>query len=364
MTSGRGLLVGRASGLQWAALVGLSVVLTVVAEVLHLPAALMIGPMVAAIVVAVHEGAIRMTPYPFIAAQGVIGCLVGRSIPLSIVEEVARDWPLFLAGVVWVILVASTMGYLLARARVLPGTTAIWGTSPGASTAMILMSEAYGGDVRLVAVMQQLRIVIVIAIAAMVAKAWAPAGASPAKAIDWLPAIAWPAFGATLAIALIGAALATLLRIPAGALLVPLVVSTVAQNAGWVQIELPPWLLAVAYALVGWSIGLRFTWPILAYAFRMLPLLLAIVVTLIAVCALMAVALVVFAGIDPLTAYLATSPGGADSIAVIAASAHVDMRFVMAMQTSRLVIVLLASPVLSRIVAERTRARAGPDPPA
>ena len=38
---------------------------------------------------------------------------------------------------------------------------------------------------------------------------------------------------------------------------------------------------------------------------------------------------VAFAGVDPMTAYLATSPGGADSIAIIAASSNVDISFVL-----------------------------------
>ncbi|TIL81393.1 MAG: AbrB family transcriptional regulator, partial [Mesorhizobium sp.] len=38
-------------------------------------------------------------------------------------------------------------------------------------------------------------------------------------------------------------------------------------------------------------------------------------------------------GIDPLTAYLATSPGGMHSVAIIAAAAqHADISFVMALQ--------------------------------
>ena len=46
-------------------------------------------------------------------------------------------------------------------------------------------------------------------------------------------------------------------------------------------------------------------------------------------------------GIDPLTAYLATSPGGMDSVAIIAAASdRVDISFVMALQTARFLIVL------------------------
>jgi uncharacterized protein len=57
------------------------------------------------------------------------------------------------------------------------------------------------------------------------------------------------------------------------------------------------------------------------------------------------------AHVDPLTAYLATSPGGADSVAIIAASTKVDVPFVLAMQTTRLVAVILLAPVITRYVA-------------
>jgi hypothetical protein len=63
------------------------------------------------------------------------------------------------------------------------------------------------------------------------------------------------------------------------------------------------------------------------------------------------VLLVEVAGIDPLTAYLATSPGGIDSAAIIAAASKVDLPFVMSMQTARLLMVLFIGPVLSRRVA-------------
>jgi len=75
------------------------------------------------------------------------------------------------------------------------------------------------------------------------------------------------------------------------------------------------------------------------------------IVVLIAVCASFGGLLVVFAGIDPLTAYLATSPGGADSIAIIAASTKTDMPFIMAMQVARFLLVLVAGPRLARVLS-------------
>ena len=57
--------------------------------------------------------------------------------------------------------------------------------------------------------------------------------------------------------------------------------------------------------------------------------------------------------IDGLTAYLATSPGGLDSVAIIATSTPVDVPFVMALQTVRLLLLLILGPWIASQVAKR-----------
>ena len=121
-------------------------------------------------------------------------------------------------------------------------------------------------------------------------------------------------------------------------------------------IELPIWLLAASYAVIGWSTGLGFNRTILRHAAQALPRVVMSILVLIAVCGGLAALLVVAAGIDPLTAYLATSPGGADSAAIIAMASNVDVAFVMAMQTTRLVLVLLIGPSLAGFIARRAGA--------
>ena len=54
-----------------------------------------------------------------------------------------------------------------------------------------------------------------------------------------------------------------------------------------------------------------------------------------------------------MTAYLATCPGGVESIAIISASSHADLSFIMTLQTLRLLVVLLAGPALARCIAKR-----------
>src|ERR1700683_815529 len=344
-----------AASLKWGVLLVASLAFIVPLEMLRLPAALLLGAMAAAILVAVFEGKLAVPHRPYVLAQGLIGCLVARSIGPAILVTMVRQWPLFLAGVCSVLIISTSLGALLARWKVLPGTTAVWGSSPGAATVMVLMAEGFGGDPRLVAYMQFLRVMMVAIVASIVARLWvAPAGLAR-KAIDWFPAVAAGPLWETMALAVFGAIAGAKSRIPAGALLVPLFAGVALSCAQVITITLPPWLMAGSYALVGWSIGLRFSREIVIYAARVFPKILASTLTLIALCGGLAVLLHLIAGTDPLTAYLATSPGGADSVAIIAATSNVDVPFVMAMQMARFILVLLVGPALARAVARWTK---------
>ncbi|MCO4318711.1 AbrB family transcriptional regulator [Phyllobacterium sp. 21LDTY02-6] len=346
-------LAGRAPALQWLILVALSFLFFLGLQALHIPAALLLGPMAAAIVVASAEGTVRVPVRPFVLAQGAIGCLIAGSIAPSTLTEMARDWPIFLAVIASVIVVSNTLGWFLARWQVLPGTTAVWGSSPGAAAAMTLMAEAYGADIRLVAFMQYLRVVFVAVVASLVSRIWASGPLHTAE-FQWFPPLDWLGLAQTLLLIGLGSWLSVRLRVPAGPMLVPMIAGIVLHNAGLMTIVLPPWLLALSYALIGWNIGSRFTRQILVHAARALPRVVASIMILISLCGGIAAILVFVADVDPLTAYLATSPGGADSIAIIAASSNVDLPFVMAMQTARFLIVLITGPAIARFIAKHT----------
>jgi membrane AbrB-like protein len=336
---------------QWAILVVLSGLFALALEAIRLPAALLLGPMIAAILVALTGSELRVPHQPVLIAQAVIGCMIARSIPPSVVGEILRNWPLFVAVVIAVIAASSTLGWLLTRWRVLPGTTAVWGSSPGAASAMMLMAAAYGADIRLVAFMQYVRVLLVALVATIVARLWTAGTTGPPATVTWFPAIAWLPFAETLTLIGFGTLAARFRRIPAAPLLLPLGFGIALQDAGLLAIELPPWLLAASYAIVGWSTGLGFNRAILRHAARSLPRVVMSILVLLAVCGGLAALLVAVAGIDPMTAYLATSPGGADSAAIIAMASNVDVAFVMAMQTTRLVLVLLIGPSLAGFIA-------------
>ena len=337
--------------LRWGVLLAASLAFIVPLELIRLPAALLLGAMGAAILVAAFEGNLTVPRWPYVLAQGLIGCLVARSIGPAILVTMVRQWPLFLAGVCSVLVISTSLGALLARWKVLPGTTAVWGSAPGAATVMVLMSEGFRADPRLVAFMQFLRVMLVALVASIVARLWVAHGGVVRPAVNWFPTVPAGPLWATIALAVFGAIAGARSRIPAGPLLIPLIVGIALSCTDLLTITLPPWLMAGCYAVIGWSIGLRFTREIVRYAARALPKVTAAILILIALCGGLAWLLHVTVGIDPLTAYLATSPGGADSVAIIAAASQVDLPFVMAMQTARFILVMLTGPALARMVA-------------
>lgn len=337
---------------QWGVLVTGSLFAASLLELAGLPASILLGPMAAAIVVETSGGAIRVPRLPHYAAQAIIGCLVASAITPQIIATFFGKWPLFLSVVLAVVVAGALIGLVMSRLRVLPATTAIWGLCPGAASAMMLMADAYGADARLVAFMQYLRVVFVTVAASAIVRLWQHVGTTAAVPPTlWFPALPAGPFAATVSLAIVGGMLGRLSRLPAGIMLAPMCLGAALHGLGLITITLPPWLLALSYAVLGWSIGLGFTRQILAHAMRALPQTVVSILVMMGFCGGLAALLVKLLGLDPLTAYLATSPGGMDSVAIIAASSKVDVAFVMALQTVRFLIVLALGPSISRAVA-------------
>ncbi|MBB5702505.1 hypothetical protein FHS76_002389 [Ochrobactrum daejeonense] len=342
---------------QWGLLVVFSAALILAGEKLQLPAALLLGAMLGAILMTAGETTLRIHHWLSLGAQAVVGSLIARSITAEFFTSMGQHLLVILLSVGFVLLASTLIGYLLARFRILPGTTAVWGSSPGAATAMTLMAESYGADARLVAFMLYLRVVLVATAASLVLRlSTGVETVAPAETV-WFPPPDWTTLGPTLLLIVGGAFVGEISRIPTGAMLVPLALGALLQAIGIMTIDLPPWLLGASYVLIGWRIGLGFSRSIIAHAARALPAVLTSTLVLIAICGLFGMALGHLFGFDPLTAYLATSPGGADVVAIIAASSNVDLPFIIAMQTSRFFIVLLAGPAIARFVAARVNKR-------
>lgn len=344
-------------GVRWLLLAGVSAVLVLFLECLAVPAALLLGPMIAAVIVGVLDIGLRVPKFAFRLTQALIGTLLAKAVTGDIVASFLADWPLFFGVVLAIIFAGSWLGWRISRAHILPGSTGVWGSSPGAAGAMVLMADAFGADSRLVAFMQYLRVILVTLAAALLAAILVDAPQSATQHLPWFPAFGIKEWLTTAGLLALGVAVGYWGRIPSGGFLAPMIVGGVLNSLGMISLALPPWLLACGYIVLGWSIGLGFTLQVLRTAMKALPWILGSTIALMVFCGALALLLVFALDIDPLTAYLATSPGGLDAIAVIAASSNVDLAFVITLQTARFIVVILAGPPLARFIVRLSEER-------
>ncbi|CDX31648.1 Membrane protein AbrB (fragment) [Mesorhizobium sp. SOD10] len=79
---------------QWLVLLVFSLLFAGALELAALPAALLIGPMLAAILAGTNGATVRVPRPLFGSAQAIVGCLVAGSISADIFPVFYAEWPL------------------------------------------------------------------------------------------------------------------------------------------------------------------------------------------------------------------------------------------------------------------------------
>ncbi|HDS1734680.1 AbrB family transcriptional regulator [Pseudomonas sp. BP8] len=339
---------------RWLALIACAGGAGQLLHALAIPAGLFLGPMLVAIAFGVTGAGLQLPKQVFRFGQGCVGLMVAHSVTWSVLASLAQSWHVMLLATLLTVVLSAVVGLATVRFGGISATTAAWGTSPGAASAMVSMAEENGADPRVVATMQYVRVVCVVMIGALVSHLLGAntAGGEAVSAAISLHGVQPMQLLASLAVILVGVVAGS--RIPAGALLLPLILGTVLQLAGVLVISLPGWLLAFAYGAIGCYIGLRFDRQTVDYVWRRLPTMIIGAVVLIMLCAGCAWLLARATGSDFLSMYLATSPGGLDTMAIIAVETHADVGLVLAMQTLRLFGVILTGAYCARQIIRLT----------
>lgn len=152
---------------------------------------------------------------------------------------------------------------------------------------------------------------------------------------------------ATAVAALAGALLFQQLNVPAGALLGSMV-GVAALNLGLsTTVTVPSWASFAAYVVLGWSIGQGVTRKTVgSIADSFVPIMLTVVV-LLTVGGLLAWALVSWGRFDPVTAYLAASPGALSQMVALSKEMGASSLIVVTVHTVRMLTVLVAAPLIA-----------------
>jgi membrane AbrB-like protein len=286
-----------------------------------------------------------------------VGVALGAYLQSSSLSALGDDWlpvTLVSAGTLAVSLAA---GIITARVTEVDRITASLGMVAGGASGIVTMARELGGDDRLVAFMQYMRVLIVVLLTPiLVAVAFPGSGGSGGgtSAVTGVPVVGdardW---AVTAGLAIAGSLFGRLIRLPAGALLGSMIL------AGAVTLSAPERWFAVpgaaqdaAFAVIGLQVGLRFTVETVRQTGRLLvPVLLSMVVLLVA-CFGLAVILDATTSVSLLDAYLATTPGGLYAVLAAAVGAGANTTFIVAVQGLRVVVMVLLAPLaVRRIVA-------------
>ena len=323
---------------------------------LGLPAGLVSGSVVAVATAALLGRPMRV-PLTFARiCYVVVGTLLGTVVTPETLRGVIT-WPASVALLMLASLgmIAATMTYLRVVHR-WDALSALMGASPGSMAQVIALSSELGGDLRAVAIVQTVRVLLLVvglpnglALFGLVVPAVplprGPAGFSVLGEMLLL-----------LAVAITFALIFLRLRFPGGLLFGALAGSAVLHGTGLIHAALPWWVGGASVITLGALVGSRFA----NTSARMLVNHLGAAFGSFAVS--MVVATVFVAIVARLFSFpianivIAFAPGAQDTMMVLALALHLDPVYVGAHHLARFLVVTVAIAVAARRIAGKDAA--------
>lgn len=347
---------------KWVLLVAVTIAVTVPLTLVGVPSAALFAGLVVGIALALPGLAPKRVPrYVGIAAQGVLGVYIGTMVDRDALTALAPDWQIVVGVAVATLLLSIIAGALLGLHRDVSTLTGSLALVAGGASGLVAIARELGGDDRVVAVVQYLRVALVTAsmpvVVTLIYHADRTHDAAVSTQKDTAPWYVSLAIMALLIVA--GAAVGKLVRLPGAGLLGPLALTVALQISGLsFGLSVPAVLVQAGYMLIGWQAGVVFTRESLRAVSRMLPAAIALIILLGVATAGLGVLLADVTGKTAIEGYLATSPGGVYAVLAIAAETGSGVTFIIAAQVLRVLLMLFTAPLLARTVIKLTERHA------
>ncbi|SCX39658.1 hypothetical protein SAMN03159343_0732 [Klenkia marina] len=294
------------------------------------------------------RGALTLPKQGMTGAQAVVGVSIGALVSLPTLQAVAADWLPVVAVTVGTLLLSLVAGRLMALRPGVSRVTGAFSMIAGGASGITVMARELGADARMVAVLQYLRVLLIVVTMPVVAAVGFGAVGGRGTAVDDGPG-AWVGLLFTVVGVGAGIPFGRLVRLPVASLLGPMLVAATLDLTGLSRgADVPALLEAAAFLVIGLQVGLSFTRDSLRVVGGALPWALVLIVGLVLASAGLGALLAVTADVSPLTAYLATTPGGLYAVLATATDSGADATVVLAVQVLRLFVMLLTAPLLSR----------------
>ncbi|MEU0495555.1 AbrB family transcriptional regulator [Mycobacterium sp. NPDC006124] len=344
---------------KWVLLVAVTVAVTVPLDLIGVPSAALFAALIVGIVLALVSLAPKGVPRRAgIAAQGVLGVYIGTMVHRDALTALGSDWPVVLGVAVCTLVLSIGAGALLGLHRDMSPLTGSLALVAGGASGLVAIARELGGDDRVVAVVQYLRVAlitssmpIVVTVVYHAEKTGHAAAPTQGSSAPWYTSIAM-----LIVIVLVGATAGRLARMPGSGLLGPMAVTIALELTGTsFGLSVPMALVQLGYAVIGWQAGVAFTRESMRAIGRALPAALGLIVVLNVACAGLGVLLAHATGISMLEGYLSTSPGGIYAVLATAVETGSNVTFIVAAQVMRVLLMLFAAPLIARGLAKLTR---------
>ncbi len=333
----------------WAVIIVVGTAASLLFALAKLPSPVLFGSLLAGMAHAlVAKDELDMPPIAFRIGQALVGAVIGALVQLSTLARLAHNWPSVALVTVGTLAISVAAGRLLAIHRDVSPATGAFALIAGGASGIVALARDLGADDRVVTVVQYLRVLLVLLampiVTTLIFHPPSGAGALSTGPTRWLPDLVFVVLSVG-----IGLLLQKVVTAPATALLGPMLVAVAISASGVLgQVSVPTALENLGYALIGVRVGLRFTRASLRSIAKLLPLATLLILAVIAACGLLGVVLSKVTGVDELTAYLATTPGGLFAVLATAADSGSDVTYVLAVQVIRVFAMLLLAPLLGR----------------
>jgi membrane AbrB-like protein len=327
------------------------------ATLIRMPLAWMMGAMVVTTIAAIAGAPLRMAPALRSGMSTVLGVMVGSAFTPAIFAR-AGEWVLSLGGlVIYLVAVSLTMWALLRRFAHYDNATAFFSAVPGGFNEMLMLGTAMGGDDRILALSHALRVLfVVMTIPLWFAVQRGYVGGGGMGGGGWAEPLD---LAMLLGCAIAGALVGRCVRLPAAALVGPMILSA-AVHLGGLTASNPPWILiALAQIIIGSGVGARFTGVSPRQLLHSAGIALALTVVMLAITIGFGVGLHGLTGIPLTVLVLAFAPGGLAEMSLIALFLGEDTAFVSTHHIVRILLIVTLAAPLFHLVVRRIRWPAG-----
>lgn len=344
---------------KWLLLAVTTVAVTVPLEYLGVPSAALFAALLVGIVLALLTWAPTAVPRKAgLVAQGVLGVYIGTMVHNDALAALGGDWPIVLGVAVATLLLSAIAGALLGLQRDVSPLTGSLALVAGGASGLVAIARELGGDDRVVAVVQYLRVAVITASMPVVVTLVYHAEKTGQTALptDGTTTPWYLSVGILIVLVAVGATVGKLIRLPGAGLLGPMALTIALELTGFsFGLAVPLVLVQLGYAVIGWQAGVAFTRESIRAIGRALPAALGLIVLLNVACAGLGVVLANAAGLSPLEGYLATSPGGIYAVLATAVETGSNVTFIVAAQVVRVLLMLFVAPLMARGFAALTR---------